>query len=282
MKQKLSPRKKKFRIIFLIIAALFLLLGLDQRLYIRHYVLESDKIQSPVRIALLTDLHSCYYGKNQERLLTAIENQKPDVIALGGDIFDDVLSDENTEIVIASIAEKYLCYYVTGNHEGWCTKEKFQKNMNFLQQHGIPVLSGKTEKINIQNQEIAVSGIDDPDTLAYSENKNNTQQQMQAVNPDAQSPAYQILLSHRPELFPEYQNLHFDLVLCGHAHGGQWRIPYLLNGLYAPNQGLFPQYAGGEYSSGSLTMIVSRGLARESTKLPRFYNRPELVIIDLQ
>lgn len=79
-----------------------------------------------------------------------------------------------------------------------------------------------------------------------------------------------------------YQKYPFDLVLSGHAHGGQWRIPYLLNGLFAPNQGFFPKYAGGYYQLGQLDFIVSRGLARESTRLPRLYNRPELVIVDVK
>ncbi|MBR4319366.1 MAG: metallophosphoesterase, partial [Oscillospiraceae bacterium] len=119
-------------------------------------------------------------------------------------------------------------------------------------------------------------------SLAFSKNSNSTEQQLKLLNETAQNGNYTILLSHRPELFPLYENCQFDLVLSGHAHGGQWRIPYLLNGLYAPNQGLFPEYAGGKYQSGQVTMLVSRGLARESTKLPRFYNRPELVVIDLQ
>ncbi len=92
---------------------------------------------------------------------------------------------------------------------------------------------------------------------------------------------YTILLSHRPEPFRFYACYGFDLALCGHAHGGQWRIPGLLNGLYAPHQGLFPKYAGGRYLKGGTTMIVSRGLARENTRVPRFYDPPELVIVDL-
>ena len=94
--------------------------------------------------------------------------------------------------------------------------------------------------------------------------------------------AYTILLAHRPEYYETYCNYSFDLVLCGHAHGGQWRIPYLINGLYAPNQGIFPKYAGGRYDGDKTTMIVSRGLDIETTWVPRIFNRPELVIIDLQ
>ena len=95
------------------------------------------------------------------------------------------------------------------------------------------------------------------------------------------SDSYNIILSHRPDYFDTYTAQDYDLALCGHAHGGQWRIPGILNGLYAPNQGLFPKYAGGLYEEDGTTMIVSRGLARESTRIPRLYNRPELVIIDL-
>ena len=93
---------------------------------------------------------------------------------------------------------------------------------------------------------------------------------------------FSVLLSHRPELVELYQEHDFDLVLCGHAHGGQWRIPEILNGLYAPNQGVFPKYAGGRYDFENQTMIVSRGLARESTLAPRIFNRPELVIVDIE
>ncbi|MBP5669242.1 MAG: metallophosphoesterase [Lachnospiraceae bacterium] len=95
------------------------------------------------------------------------------------------------------------------------------------------------------------------------------------------SGAYTVLLSHRPESFEAYVNKGVDLALAGHAHGGQWRIPFLINGMFAPDQGLFPKYAGGRYEKYGTTMIVSRGLARESTILPRFCNPPELVIIDL-
>ena len=98
----------------------------------------------------------------------------------------------------------------------------------------------------------------------------------------AEGARYTILLTHRPEQPELYTLLGFDLVLAGHAHGGQWRIPGVLNGLYAPDQGLFPRYAGGRYELDGTVMIVSRGLARESTRVPRFYNRPELVMIELK
>ncbi|MBR7085173.1 MAG: metallophosphoesterase, partial [Oscillospiraceae bacterium] len=135
--------KKKIKWCLILLFTVFVICGLDQRFLIRQYQLQTEKLEYPVRIVLLTDLHSCYYGKNQKNLLEAIDAQHPDIIALCGDIFDDQMSDENTEIVLTAISEKYPCYYVTGNHEGWCTKEKFLNHMQFLQQHQIQTLSGE-------------------------------------------------------------------------------------------------------------------------------------------
>ena len=117
---------------------------------------------------------------------------------------------------------------------------------------------------------------------AYSDDEYSSfLQQMTALKKETEDDTYTILLSHRPELYEDYQQYGFDLVLSGHAHGGQWRIPGILNGLFAPDQGMFPGHAGGLYDDMSTPMIVSRGLARESTLVPRIYNPPELVIIDL-
>ena len=104
---------------------------------------------------------------------------------------------------------------------------------------------------------------------------------MEKAEKAADQEHFTVLLSHRPELAEMYQKYKFDLVLSGHAHGGQWRIPGILNGLFAPNQGILPRYAGGRYDFEGQTLIVSRGLARESTLAPRIFNRPELVIIEL-
>ena len=93
---------------------------------------------------------------------------------------------------------------------------------------------------------------------------------------------YNVLLTHRPENAKQYFNYDFDLVLSGHTHGGQGRIPFVLNGLYAPNQGFFPELAGGIYDFDDKKLIVSRGMSRENTELPRIFNRPELVFVVLK
>ena len=105
--------------------------------------------------------------------------------------------------------------------------------------------------------------------------------QLERAAAQADPDFFTILLTHRPERVEAYQGRGFDLILAGHAHGGQWRLPGVVNGLLAPDQGLFPAYAGGRYELEGSTLIVSRGLARESTRVPRIFNRPELVIIDV-
>ena len=148
-------------------------------------------------------------------------------------------------------------------------------------------LSGETATMEVNGSRIAVCGVDDPyawaDSYGFTERAEGSfREQVSQAAAQAEEGTYTILLTHRPELLDVYSQYDFDLVLAGHAHGGQWRIPGILNGLWAPNQGLFPAHAGGRYEQDGTVMIVSLGLARESTWVPRWYNRPELVIIDLQ
>lgn len=279
---KLFSGRKKRRIIALcVLAAVVLAAALDVRMVTRFYRLDAPEINAPVRIALVTDLHSCNYGRNQARLVEAVHAQQPDLVLLGGDIFDDKFPDGNTEAFIAGITGKYPIYYVTGNHEYWAGAEKFAAKMAILEKHSVPMLSGEWETIEINGQHINICGVDDPYAYPRKSRTAGMVRQLDRVCTAAENGCYTILLSHRPELFEIYAAYDFDLVLSGHAHGGQWRIPGILNGLYAPNQGIFPKYTGGEYAMNGTTMIVSRGLARESTRVPRIFNRPELVIIEI-
>ena len=259
---------------------LFFIPGFYNKLKIVNYTVESDKIDTPVRIALITDLHSCRYGDHESELIDAVDSQNPDIILLGGDIFDDKSGNENTVEFLQGINGRYPIYYVTGNHEFWGGVDRYNEQMAILEDMGIPRLQGDVLSLDLNGNSIGLAGVDDYDGYLVDEDLILEDQFVDAyLNLDAQS--YNIILAHRPEYIDTYAAHNYDLALCGHAHGGQWRIPGLLNGLYAPNQGLFPEYAGGLYVVDNTTMIVSRGLARESTRIPRLYNRPELVIIDL-
>ena len=137
-------------------------------------------------------------------------------------------------------------------------------------------------KQTVNGESINICGVDDPAVVEYTEHGQGIEWQMKEALKGVDTENYTILLSHRPELIDTYKEYDFDLVLSGHAHGGQWRIPGLINGIYVPNQGLFPQYAGGRYDYDTGTLSVSRGLARESTPIPRVFNRPELVIVKVK
>ncbi len=266
------------------IVPLFILLGLvvtalfafDSRLTVVNYKLETGKVSAPVRLALLTDLHSCTYGAGQRELLDAVAAQFPDAILLSGDIVDDDkrLPEENALAVVRALAEKYPVYYVTGNHEFW--NDETDAVRARLSQAGAVVLAGTSAFLAVAGQTLQICGVDDP---AVGESV--WQGQLGQVTAEKNPLLFSVLLSHRPERVSFYNQAGFDLVLAGHAHGGQWRLPGVINGLIAPDQGLLPKYAGGLYPLDGTTLIVSRGLARESTRVPRIFNRPEVVIADI-
>ena len=274
--------KTQRKILALLLACILVIIALfafNTKMKIQHYSLESEKLTAPVRIVLITDLHSCSYGKGQRELIDAIHAQKPDIILLGGDICDDKLPHRNTELVLRAIADKYPCYYVTGNHEYW--SREIEKILKIFQSYNVPVLEGSFDTIDVRGQKLNICGISDPDILKYTDKNYSITEQLKDAAVASENGNYSILLAHRPELIDSYLNYDFDLILAGHAHGGQWRLPGIINGLFAPNQGFFPRYAGGKYRFDDSYMIVSRGLARESTRIPRIFNRPELVVIDL-
>ncbi len=276
--RKKWPLKKKL-ILWAVLIPVFLIIS-DMRLKTVVYTVNTGKLEHPVRLALITDLHSCWYGKEQQTLISAVNAQEPDIVLLGGDIFDDGHSYKNAELTLQYLSAQYPCYYVTGNHEFW--SEDIESIINIVEPYGITILQGDYADIEAGEQRLRLFGVDDPDVTVYCQGSTNILQQLNRIREKIDPDCCNVLLSHRPELSDIYKRYGFDLVLSGHAHGGQWRIPGILNGLYAPNQGLFPQYAGGRYDFDWGTMIVSRGLARESTPAPRLFNRPELVIIDLQ
>ena len=282
---KVSPKRRKWYIPLLVLICFLLLIltAFSESLHTVRYTIETDKVTEPVRLVLLTDLHSCYYGEKQEQLIRAIRKAEPDFLCLAGDIFDDQTSHQGTMDLLGGIADVYPCYYVTGNHEHWSDEVTVLNAL--LASYGVTVLAGDTAVVTASDQTITISGIDDPtgfldDGTPGTPDPDTWYGQLaMAETAAAESPYFHILLSHRPEKTAEYSASPFDLALAGHAHGGQIRIPFLLNGLFAPNQGYFPKYAGGQYTLHETTMIVSRGLCRND--LPRVFNRPELVVVDI-
>ena len=248
----------------------------DSRLSCPKYSVFSDKVRNNIRIAQISDLHGHCYGDGQTELLSAIEKAHPDILVLTGDIFDERVGDSAVYSLIEGIEDKYICFYVSGNHE--CKSGRLREIKSCLRSHGIAVLEGTCSTVRIGETDIKISGIDDiridgrisPGTFAS-----------QFSSVQCAASCFSVLLCHRPELEHLYRASSFDLILTGHAHGGQWRLPGVINGLYAPNQGFFPKYAGGEYDLDGTRLIVSRGLQKGTAYLPRIFNRPELVIVDI-
>ena len=270
-------KKKHLRVLLSTTAAATVVAAaLNTHLTVRHYTVKTGEVSRPVRLMLLTDLHSCDYGRGQRELLDVVEEQHPDVILLGGDILDDdpELSEENAWMVVEALGRAYPTFYVTGNHE--FISGRVEEIKARMEDYNVTVLAGACRTVVFQGQPIHICGIDDPKV-----GPDIWQAQLEQAAYGAEGEGLSLLLTHRPERIEAYQELGFDLILSGHTHGGQWRVPILLNGLLAPNQGFFPSYAGGRYQLGKTTLIVSRGLARESTRLPRIFNQPEVVVVDL-
>ena len=251
-------------------------------LTVRSYTEHTHKITRPLRAALITDLHSTTYGPCQEILLEAIRRQCPDLILMAGDIADHKVPIDGTLLLLEGLKAGYPCFYVSVNHEQWTGEMPALCKM--FTEHGVTVLSGTTARLTLGNQALLIGGVDDPHAYTNSHHAvrldRRWKEQFWHCCSHTDDHIYSILLSHRPELTKYYRDSGFDLVVSGHAHGGQVRIPGLVNGLLAPHQGFFPPFAGGQYQLGSTSMIVSRGLCLNH--IPRIYNPPELVIIDIR
>jgi len=234
--------------------------------------------QSSIKIVLISDLHSTIHGKDQTRLIEKIKNANPDLIALSGDIFDDVVPMTGTQLLLSGISGIAPIYYVTGNHE---YRGDISAIRGELASYGVIILSDNYAIIEINNNEIIIAGIEDPEKKLFGAPNYNQNNSMESAFRELDELSlYKILIAHRPEMIENYKKYSFDLVLSGHTHGGQVRIPFILNGLYAPNQGFFPKYPGGMYTHGNLTHIISRGLINNPI-FPRIFNLPELVIIEI-
>lgn len=269
--------RKKHRWILPVLAILVILtlIALDERLILRTYTVVSPKLTAEVRLAVVTDFHS---SDNADDVVAMVASCAPDAVLMVGDVFDDDTANrppERTLSLMRQLSALYPCYYVSGNHEAWTGE------MDALYQQteeaGVTVLRMSSGVLTVRGQRIALCGIPDPYEMVYS-GAPDTEEQLRQALEDVDSADFTVLLAHRPELLAKYAQFPLDLVVSGHAHGGQVRIPGVLNGLYAPNQGWFPKLAGGAYTQDGTTLIVSRGLAVR-TRLPRIFNRPEVVLV---
>lgn len=287
-KEHNNPRQKNrycvigLFLFIIFITAIWTLWG-NTALEVNEIAISSDSIPpafSNFRIAQVSDLHNAEFGKDNEILLQKLAESRPDIIVITGDLVDSSHTDLDVATGFVENATAVApVYYVTGNHEAYITQYDVLKER--LETAGAIVLENEGVLLEREGEQISLLGLSDPDftirgdwfgevpAMAAAKIKG---MQMQGI--------YTILLSHRPELFETYVSCGIDLVLSGHAHGGQFRLPFV-GGLIAPNQGFFPKYDAGVYEEGNTNMVVSRGIGNSIIPI-RFNNRPEIVLVILE
>lgn len=245
-------------------------------LQVSRYTVESKDLPESFdgfRIAHVSDLHNAEFGQDNKKLLSLIAENEPDIIVITGDLIDSRRTDIDVALTFIREALKIApCYYITGNHESRVAA--YYRMEVEMREAGVTVLRNYKASINRDGESIHILGLDD---RTFSGSAKFTQ------NLDAlagNEHGFTLLLTHRPEVFPLYCFYPIDLVLCGHTHGGQIRLPWL-GAVFCPNQGWFPEYDAGLYHQRNTTMIISRGLGNSLFPF-RVNNRPELVMVTLK
>jgi len=266
--------QKKFKLLglsLMILAVIILLYAWGFAMQTVDYYISSDKINDKLKIVFISDLHNCTYGgADQSGLLDEIHNADPDLVLFGGDVIDQYDDYDNALTLMSEVAKEYPACYTSGNHEHKRSDlEQFRRQVS---ETGIHCLEeGKSFQLTVRNQNVRIYGVLEPNELSM-------------LDTPIDENYYNILLAHFPQYINRYLSNNFDLILSGHAHGGQWRLPFILEqGLYAPDQGIFPSYTNGMYTYGDSVHIISKGLARTKRMIliPRIFNRPEFSVIEI-
>ena len=280
--------KKTLRIVILFVV-LCLTLGTfivydNFKLDITEYTFESDNLPesfNEIKIIHLSDLHNTEFGEDNEKLLKIIKEQKPDAVFVTGDTIDGFYT--NIQIPIDLFKEILkICdiYLVVGNHEIRSDTNQYLEFIDMLTEIGVIVLKDNSTHIERNGEKIQVIGLNDASNYKANYNDNYNEQIIETINNLDDKECFSVLLSHHPELFDDYAKTNVDLVFSGHAHGGQFRLPFI-GGVIAPEQGLFPEYTEGVFTEDNTTMIVSRGLGNSIVPV-RINNSPEIVVVTLK
>lgn len=262
-------------------AGLIAVKGLDNRLEITHYTVRSHKI--PQEFDGFKIVHvSDYHCEHIAGLIHEIEEESPDIIVSTGDMVNDYGDIAPAVKFTKRLAEIAPLYMITGNHDVW--RSDYGELISQSKNVGGIFLNNETIELERNNSKIALSGISDP----YYRNKERIVQHItDAIKKIGTYDGFHIAMFHRANWLDSFKGKGFDLVLSGHMHGGQIRLP-VFGGVLSPKTSLlsgekllFPYYFGGVYNHDRTKMIVSRGLGNPMV-IPRLFNRPELVVITLE
>ncbi len=270
-----SNRKKyiKSAIVLLIVIALLLFCNFQNKhLETTHYTYEAEQLGVDLdgyRIVQISDLHNAKFGKNNQKLVDRIRECDPDMIVLTGDLVDSNHTNVDRAVqFVNEIVKICSVYYVTGNHEYWLDTSEYENLMDGLASAGMIILDDQVVEISRGDAKFRLVGLDD---------KSLADGTLEALLSDEKE--LTVVLAHEPQYFARYAGTGVDLVLSGHAHGGQFRLPFV-GGIVAPDQGFLPEYTAGEYYMNGTEMIVSRGLGNSVVPV-RLFNYPEIVCVEL-
>lgn len=270
-----SNRKKyiKSAIVLLIVIALLLFCSYQNRhLETTYYTYKAEQLGADLegyRIVQISDLHNVKFGKNNQKLVDRIRECEPDMIVLTGDLVDSNHTNVDRAVqFVDEIVKICPVYYVTGNHEYWLDTSEYENLMDGVASAGVIILDDQVVEISRGDAKFRLVGLDD---------KSLADGTLEALLSDEKE--LTVVLAHEPQYFARYAGTGVDLVLSGHAHGGQFRLPFV-GGIVAPDQGFLPEYTAGEYYMNGTEMIVSRGLGNSVIPV-RLFNYPEIVCVDL-
>ena len=283
--------KKNILVIILIILVLLSCFSLYSSKYFlqcSYYSIENERIEHPFCIVQISDLHNSSFGKNNERLVKKILEQDPDIILITGDLINETEEDLSIAVkLISSLSSSKIPVYISyGNHENNYEKRFDNDITATYEEAGAKVLDFVYEDIDVNGQKIRLGGVYGY-CLAekYLSSGEAKKKEVDFLKEFQDTSLYTILMCHLPVTWIINNSLNewgCDLVLCGHAHGGQIRIPFI-GGLYAPDQGYFCGKEAGLYYSTdqSKIMLLTRGLGN-TEKIPRINNIPEIVVIEMK
>lgn len=244
----------------------------NKHLETTHYTYAAEQLGVDLdgyRIVQISDLHNAKFGKNNQKLVDRIRECEPDMIVLTGDLVDSNHTNVDRAVqFVDEIVKICPVYYVTGNHEYWLEKSEYDELMDGLIGAGVVILDDQVVEISRGDAKFRLVGLDD---------KSLADGTLEALLSDEKG--LTVVLAHEPQYLVRYASIGVDLVLSGHAHGGQFRLPFV-GGIVAPDQGFLPKYTAGEYYMNGTEMIVSRGLGNSVIPV-RLFNFPEIVCVEL-
>ncbi len=298
-------------IIIGIVLIIILWTAIEQKqLVVTKYKVTSKKLPKAfqdTRLVILADLHNYSFGRENERLLRKIEEQKPDYILIAGDMINKkvVSYPSNAFYLLEKLAKNYRIYYAYGNHEQrmekllreslvktFDVKQKKAANLaalcstwvqykKLLKDIGVTFLDNEATYLQRDHQKVKITGVSiGKEFFVKGKLPNMAKSYLNELLGEANTLDFQILLAHNPLYFQNYADWGSDLTISGHLHGGLVRLPGI-GGVVSPQVRFFPKYNAGNFTNNGQEMVVSRGLGSHSM-MPRLFNIPEIVLITMK